>query len=82
MVGFVVVNIFMLIAGLSGAVPILLGLVPGPLLEDNLVQSLQLALGSILPFITRPITVTFFILSILSLLFFLFNLKKAVTKRS
>lgn len=44
--------------------PIVLGLVLGPLMEDNLVRSLIIAKGSLLPFVTRPITVVFLLLSV------------------
>jgi len=56
--------------------PIVLGLVLGPILENNLIQSLQIARGSILPFVTRPITVLFLILSILSIVFSFINIRK------
>ncbi len=57
--------------------PLVLGLVLGPLLEDNLMRSLVLAKGSFLPFITRPITVLFFVLSFISIGYAIVSFKKS-----
>jgi putative tricarboxylic transport membrane protein len=42
--------------------PLILGLILGPMIEDNLRVGLVKSDGSFLPFLTRPISLTFFIL--------------------
>jgi len=42
--------------------PLILGLILGPMIEDNLRVGLVKSDGSFLPFVTRPISLTFFIL--------------------
>ena len=56
-------------------VPVIIGLILGELVEGTLRQSLVIFDGNWLMFFTRPIALTFFILSIIALLFPLFRKK-------
>lgn len=47
--------------------PAVLGFILGPILEDNLRRALMLSGGSLLPFVTRPITVVLLVLTVLTL---------------
>ncbi|MFS0862006.1 tripartite tricarboxylate transporter permease [Fredinandcohnia sp. 179-A 10B2 NHS] len=51
------------------AAPLVLGLILGPLVEQNLRRSLVLSEGDFLTFFTRPISATFLVLTILVLVF-------------
>jgi len=57
------------------AAPLVLALILGPLLEDNLRQSLLISKGSFIFFFTRPISASFIIVSILILASSLFRLR-------
>jgi putative tricarboxylic transport membrane protein len=56
-------------------VPVIIGLILGELVEGTLRQSLVIFDGNWLMFLTRPITLTFFTLAIIALLFPLFKKK-------
>jgi TctA family transporter len=58
---FGVLGYFMEICGIP-LPPLILGLILGPMIEDNLRVGLVKSDGSFLPFLTRPISLTFFIL--------------------
>lgn len=47
---------------------IVIGMILGPLIEDNLRRSLLLGNGSLLPFITRPVSLVFIIINIIVLI--------------
>lgn len=47
--------------------PAVLGFVLGPILEDNLRRALMLSGGSLMPFVTRPITALLLVLTVLTL---------------
>ncbi len=49
--------------------PIILGFVLGPIAEINLRRALMLSRGSLLPFVTRPVSCVFLVLAVLSMLF-------------
>ena len=72
---FGVVGFFMRRYGFS-VVPVIIGLILGELVEGTLRQSLVIFDGNWLMFLTRPIAITFFVLSIIALLFPLFKKKK------
>ena len=50
--------------------PLILAMVIGPLMEQNLVRSLEMSLGDLSFLLTRPIAVFFFVAAIGSILFF------------
>lgn len=50
-------------------IPILLGIVLGPIAETSLMQSLVISNGSFLIFLTRPISIVFAVLIVLSIIF-------------
>ena len=75
MLFFGVVGFFMRRYGFS-VVPVIIGLILGELVEGTLRQSLVIFDGNWLMFLTRPIAITFFVLSIIALLFPLFKKKK------
>jgi putative tricarboxylic transport membrane protein len=60
------------------ASPLVLALILGPLLEDNLRQALLISRGSFNIFLTRPISASFMIVSILILAFSLFRVRPKV----
>ena len=68
MLVFGVIGFFMRRFGFS-LVPVIIGLILGELVEGTLRQSLVIFDGNWFMFFTRPIVVTFFILSIIALLF-------------
>jgi len=57
-------------------VPVIIGLILGELVEGTLRQSLVIFDGNWLMFFTRPIVLTFFILSVIALIFPLIKRKK------
>ena len=57
-------------------VPVIIGLILGELVEGTLRQSLVIFDGNWLMFLSRPIVITFFILSIIALTFPLLKKKK------
>ena len=57
--------------------PLVLALVLGPMLEDNLRQSLLISGGSFAPFFTRPLSAFFLIVSLAILLVPLFKLRSS-----
>jgi putative tricarboxylic transport membrane protein len=57
------------------AAPLVLALILGPLLEDNLRQALLISKGSFMIFVSRPISASFIIVSVLILAFSLFRLR-------
>jgi putative tricarboxylic transport membrane protein len=57
-------------------VPVIIGLILGELVEGTLRQSLVIFDGNWLLFLTRPIVITFFILSFIALIFPLLKKKK------
>jgi putative tricarboxylic transport membrane protein len=59
-------------------VPVIIGLILGELVEGTLRQSLVIFDGNWLMFFTRPIVLTFFILSTIALLFSLFKRKNKI----
>tara|TARA_B100000315_G_scaffold51059_1_gene45603 strand:- start:290 stop:688 length:399 start_codon:yes stop_codon:yes gene_type:complete len=75
MLFFGVVGFFMRRYGFS-VVPVIIGLILGELVEGTLRQSLVIFDGNWFMFLTRPIAITFFVLSIIALLFPLFKKKK------
>ena len=72
---FGVIGFFMRRYGFS-VVPVIIGLILGELVEGTLRQSLVIFDGNWLMFLTRPIALTFFILSLIALLFPLIKRKK------
>jgi putative tricarboxylic transport membrane protein len=79
MLFFGVVGFFMRRYGFS-VVPVIIGLILGELVEGTLRQSLVIFDGNWLMFLTRPIALTFFVLSIIALLFPLFKKKQNIIK--
>ena len=75
MLFFGVIGFFMRRYGFS-VVPVIIGLILGELVEGTLRQSLVIFEGNWLLFLTRPIVVTFFILSFIALIFPLLRKKK------
>ena len=75
MLFFGVLGFFMRRFGFS-VVPVIIGLILGELVEGTLRQSLVIFDGNWLMFFTRPIVVTFFILSFIALIFPLIKKKK------
>ena len=61
MLAFGIIGYIMEICGIP-LPPLILGLILGPMIEDNLRVGLVKSDGSFLPFITRPISLSFFIL--------------------
>ena len=57
-------------------VPVIIGLILGELVEGTLRQSIVIFDGNWLMFLTRPIALTFFILSLIALAFPLIRSKK------
>ena len=81
MLAFGVIGFFMRRFGFS-LVPVIIGLILGELVEGTLRQSLVIFDGNWLLFLTRPIVVTFLILSIAALLFpFLKRARNSMTKK-
>ena len=76
MLFFGVIGFFMRRYGFS-VVPVIIGLILGELVEGTLRQSLVIFEGNWLEFLTRPIAVTFFILSLIALIFPLLRKKKS-----
>ena len=74
MLFFGVIGFFMRRYGFS-VVPVIIGLILGELVEGTLRQSLVIFDGNWLMFLTRPIAITFFVLSIIALIFPLFKKK-------
>ena len=72
---FGVIGFFMRRYGFS-VVPVIIGLILGELVEGTLRQSLVIFDGNWLMFLSRPIVVTFFILSFIALIFPLLKKKK------
>ena len=72
---FGVIGFFMRRYGFS-LVPVIIGLILGELVEGTLRQSLVIFDGNWLMFFTRPIVLTFFILSVIALIFPLIKRKK------
>ena len=77
MLFFGVIGFFMRRYGFS-VVPVIIGLILGELVEGTLRQSLVIFDGNWLMFLTRPIAITFFVLSIIALTFPLFKKKTKV----
>jgi putative tricarboxylic transport membrane protein len=75
MLFFGVLGFFMRRFGFS-VVPVIIGLILGELVEGTLRQSLVIFDGNWLMFLTRPIALTFFILSLIALAFPLLRSKK------
>ena len=75
MLFFGVLGFFMRRFGFS-VVPVIIGLILGELVEGTLRQSLVIFDGNWLMFLTRPIALTFFILSLIALAFPLIRSKK------
>ena len=75
MIFFGVLGFFMRRYGFS-VVPVIIGLILGELVEGTLRQSLVIFDGNWLMFLTRPIALTFFILSLIALAFPLLRSKK------
>ncbi|MBI4634655.1 MAG: tripartite tricarboxylate transporter permease [Deltaproteobacteria bacterium] len=63
------------------AAPLVLALVLGPMLEENLRQTLIISRGNLLVFFSRPLSMIFISVSILVLLFPLFRLRPAAKYR-
>ena len=72
---FGIIGFFMRRYGFS-LVPVIIGLILGELVEGTLRQSLVIFEGNWLMFLTRPIALTFFILSLIALAFPLLKRKK------
>ena len=79
MLFFGVIGFFMRRYGFS-VVPVIIGLILGELVEGTLRQSLVIFDGNWLMFLTRPIALTFFILSLIALAFPLLRGKKLKIK--
>ena len=75
MIFFGVIGFFMRRYGFS-VVPVIIGLILGELVEGTLRQSLVIFEGNWLLFFTRQIAITFFILSLIALIFPLIRKKK------
>ena len=72
---FGAIGFFMRRYGFS-VVPVIIGLILGELVEGTLRQSLVIFDGNWLMFLTRSIVLTFFILSLIALIFPLIKRKK------
>ena len=70
-----VAGFFLRRSGFSPA-PIIMGIVLGGLVENSLAQSIIIFDQNLFMFFTRPIVVTFFILSFIALIFPLLRKKK------
>jgi putative tricarboxylic transport membrane protein len=79
MLFFGVLGFFMRRYGFS-VVPVIIGLILGELVEGTLRQSLVIFDGNWLMFFTRPIALTFFILSLIALAFPLIRSRKFKNK--
>ena len=75
MLFFGVLGFFMRRYGFS-VVPVIIGLILGELVEGTLRQSLVIFDGNWFMFFTRPIALTFFVLSLIALAFPLIRSKK------
>ena len=64
---FGVIGYFLREMGYPGA-PLVLGIILGPMADENLRRTLIVSNGSILPFFTRPISIIFIIIIVLTLL--------------
>lgn len=64
-------------AGFS-TIPIVLGLILGPIIESNFQRTLIASGGSMLVFITRPLSLLFIVLTIVSISIPIINLFKSV----
>jgi putative tricarboxylic transport membrane protein len=81
MLAFGILGFFMKRYGFPAA-PIVLGVILGPMLEQNLFSSLAMSKGNPLIFVTRPLSILILLLSAVSLLTpYLGSLKKIFTKR-
>ena len=80
MLFFGVLGFFMRRYGFS-VVPVIIGLILGELVEGTLRQSLVIFDGNWLMFFTRPIALTFFILSLIALAFPLIRSRKFKKKQ-
>jgi putative tricarboxylic transport membrane protein len=72
---FLLLSVFFMRRYGFSVVPVIIGLILGELVEGTLRQSLVIFDGNWLMFLTRPITLTFFTLAIIALLFPLFKKK-------
>ena len=72
---FGAIGFFMRRYGFS-VVPVIIGLILGELVEGTLRQSIVIFDGNWLLFLTRPIALTFFILSLIALIFPLLKKKE------
>ena len=75
MIFFGVLGFFMRRYGFS-VVPVIIGLILGELVEGTIRQSLVIFDGNWLMFLTRPIALTFIVLSLIALAFPLLRSKK------
>ena len=80
MLFFGVLGFFMRRYGFS-VVPVIIGLILGELVEGTLRQSLVIFDGNWFMFFTRPIALTFFILSLIALAFPLIRSRKLKKKQ-
>lgn len=66
--GFAILGLYMKKFGFPVA-PAMLGFILGPMVETYLRRGLQMSQGSIMPFFTRPISLTFILLAVIFMLF-------------
>jgi putative tricarboxylic transport membrane protein len=78
--GFGIIGYFMKKYDISGA-PMIIGLVLGPILEQSLYRALSLAHGSMLVFVTRPISATLLGIAVVMSIFVSFKTVKTVRKQ-
>ena len=77
---FGIIGYFMKKYDISGA-PMIIGLVLGPILEQSLYRALSLAHGSMLVFVTRPISATLLGIAVVMSIFVSFKTVKTVRKQ-
>ena len=80
MLGFGILGFFMKRYGFPSA-PIVLGVILGPMLEQNLFSSLAMSNGDPLIFVTRPLSILILLLSVLSILTPYFGTLKKLVKK-
>jgi putative tricarboxylic transport membrane protein len=77
---FGIIGYFMKKYDISGA-PLIIGLVLGPILEQSLYRALSLAHGSILVFVTRPISATLLAIAVVMSIFVSLKAVKTMRKQ-
>lgn len=66
-IAFGIVGVFMILGGYPAA-PLLLGFILGPMIEENMRRALLISRGSFEVFVSTPVSATFIVLSVLTLI--------------